>query len=364
MHPRPKHSSALTLPLVLTSLVFYSPAAAQGEPEDEPQPGGVEQVEEAEKIMPRVGTDQTPVLPTQPAVSEPVQPGLTGGEDWLQVLHETLETEVVPSALAEGAFIMGRDGQLVPGPMGLLIFVPNKETRQAGEGPVLLMPSTTLAQLQNEWTGQPVRVSGEIFTYHGRNHLLLSAYQLINHPTPGEESDTEPSDAPTARDASGEDPADTEPSTIEADPAVRDLLDELEQQLSPDDEGDEQSSVHERLESAQSRGIPRPAVVVNERVPPGFEEGTLILRRPARMTRGATGAWTLVFDNDDPTATDAPELTVLPCRALMRMEHIAMEQGDADQLLVSGRVYTYLGGLYFLPTLVQRVRVGELNPLQ
>ncbi|MEX0876932.1 MAG: hypothetical protein WD114_05690 [Phycisphaerales bacterium] len=364
MQPRPPHPSALTLAPVLASLMLSAPVLAQSEEEEAIQPGGVEQVEEAEKIMPRVGTDQTPVLPTQPAVSEPVQPGLTGGEDWLRVLHETLETEVVPSALAEGAFIMGRHGQLVPGPMGLLIFVPDKETRLAGEGPMLLMPSTTLAQLQNEWTGQPVRVSGEIFSYHGRNHLLLSAYQLINEPAPGEETDSqaEPSSAP--QDASGEHPAEPEPSSIEADPAVRDLLDELEQQLSPDDAGDEQTSVHERLESAQNRGIPRPPVVVNDRVPPGFEEGTLILRRPARMTRGVTGAWTLVFDNDDPMATDAPELTVLPCRALMRMEHIAMEQGDADQLLVSGRVYTYHGGLYFLPTLEQRVRAGELNPLQ
>lgn len=368
--PNQIHRHTLRWSLVaLCGAALAAPSVAQdGTAPPDATPGSPEQVQQAEEILPRMGTNQTPVMPTKPAESNPVQPGLTGGQDWLRVLHETLETEIAPSTLAEGAFVMGRDGDLVSAPSGLLIFVPDRESREPGEGPVLLMPSRALEQLLLEWTGQSVEISGEIFTYHGRNQLLLSSYRLIaqtqSEPEPEDQQTTTPS---TPR---GDEEPEPDAPSLEDDPAVRDLLKELEQGLTPGKTIPAQAG-NDGPDALRSRAVlPRSPVSVNEQATPGLEEGTLILRRPSRMTRNAQGAWTLVFDNDnDNTSTDATtpratELIVLPCRTLMKMETAAMQAGDAARLLVSGRVYTYQGNAYLMPTLVQRISPSEINPLQ
>ena len=82
------------------------------------------------------------------------------------------------------------------------------------------------------------------------------------------------------------------------------------------------------------------------------------------MIRNASGAWSIVFDHDDPEGSDSIDLIVEPCRMLMRMENIIMETGDSGQLLISGRVYTYKGSHYILPSLMQRVGASELNSIQ
>lgn len=110
--------------------------------------------------------------------------------------------------------------------------------------------------------------------------------------------------------------------------------------------------------------LPRTPVQRSASPTAGPEEGTLLLRRPARMLRNAQGAWALVFDNDDTDSFADDGLIVLPCRALMRMEQWAMQQGDAARFLVSGRVYTYEGQSYLLPTLAQRLGASDLNSIQ
>ncbi len=333
---------------IVALLLVANSTLALAEPEDQTvrqAPGSPEQVRQALAILPRVGTNQIVVMPTVSAVSVAIQPGLSEGEDWLKVLHETLGENTAPSTLAEGAFILNRPGIIVQGPNELLIFVPDKADRRAGEGPVLLMPCQTLEQLETEWIGQPVEISGEIFTYHDRNQLLISAY-LIGTSTPSEpaiQQDTSPVD----------------PSSLEDDPAVRDLLEELNFGAEPSDSTPK--SARERIEPINQIG--QRAQVTTSTIG-GLDEGTLILRRPSRMIRNGSGAWTIVFDNDNPDAPDSVDFIVEPCRMLMRMENIVMQSGDAGRLLVSGRVYTYKGGHYILPTLMQRVRPQEINSLQ
>jgi hypothetical protein len=342
--------------LTITAIVFASQSsygvAIQNQPTDK-SPGNQEQVEEALSILPRVGTNQTAVMPTQTKVSVAQQPGLSEGQDWLKVLHETLDEPTEPSTLAEGAFVLDRLGSIIRGPNELLIFVPDKATKLPGEGPVLLMPCHTLEQLEIEWTGQPVELSGEIFTYHSRNQLLISAYRIGVSHSAQVQSETEPMNQPAEPD--------NEPSSLEDDPDVRDLLDELEFNAEPTDSN--RQATHENLEPAPSQTARRSQVTLATSTG-GLEEGTLIMRRPSRMIRNGSGAWTIVFDNDDQNSADATPLIVEPCRMLMRMENIAMQTGDAGQLLVSGRVYTYKGSHYLLPTLMQRVRAQEINSLQ
>ena len=350
--------NTLRSPMTIAALVLLTGLANADPTPEGHAPGSSQQVEDALEILPRVGTEQTPVMPTRPKVSVAVQPGLTKGEDWLKDLHETLTEPTEPSTLAEGAFVLNRLGTLVPANDGLFIFVPDKAAREPGEGPVLLMPCRTLEQLETEWTGQPVEISGEIFTYHNRNQLLISAYRLVTlTDTPA----NPPADPIPQSDAQAEPSEPNEPSSIEDDPDVRDLLKELGSMDEPTDQS--RTSARDSLVASPTQTARRSQVALTTTVG-GLDEGTLILRRPARMIRRSSGAWTIVFDHDDPDSTDATELIVEPCRMLMRMETIAMEAGDAGQLLISGRVYTHRGDHYILPTLMQRVRPQELGPLQ
>lgn len=340
---------AILPPLLIASIAGFaaSSAFAQSEPTD-PAPGNAQQVEEARAILPRVGTNETPIAPTRASTSEPAQPGLTQGQDWLKILHETLETKIGASTLAEGSFVLGRQGELLKTPQGYIIFVPDRDTRESGEGAVLLMPCRTLEQLQSEWSGQQVLLSGEIFTYHGRNQLLISDYRLVR-------------ETKTETPGGNESDAETQPQSetpLEADPDVRDLLEELDR-TQPRTQRDENDPLGNGVPTLPRTPVQRPTAPAS-----GPEEGTLLLRVPSRMTRNAQGAWTLVFDNDDPDASFADELVVLPCRALMRMEQWAMQQGDAARYLVSGRVYTYEGESYLLPTLAQRLGASDLNSMQ
>ncbi|MBO6740505.1 MAG: hypothetical protein JJ916_11665 [Phycisphaerales bacterium] len=311
------------------------------------QPGSAERVEEARSILPRVGTNQTPVQPTTAAVSQAIQPGLGEGPDWLDVLNETLETKLTPSMLAEGAFISSRLGDLIEAPSGQIIFVPDRAEREPGEGAVILLPSRALERLQEEWSEQRVVLSGEILTYHNRNMLLVSDYRLVRE-RPAEAQQPE-SDASAAQEPQRE---------IEDDPEVQDLLRELDRP-DPTDPTNDADPLRDRLEA-----LPRTPQQRSGSTVVGPEEGTLLLRRPARLVRDAQGAWSLTFDNDDPTNTENASLVVLPCRALMRMEQWAMDQGDAARFLVSGRVYSYRGQSYLLPTIAQRLGASDINSMQ
>lgn len=336
--------------LISLAALTATPALAQTDPTD-PDPGNPEQVERARSVLPRVGTNQTPVRPTRTPESLPKQPGLTEGQDWLQVLNDTLETEVMPSTLAEGSFVLGRLGDLILTERGLVVFVPDAQQREPGEGAVLLMPCRTLEQLEREWSGQRVLLSGEIFSYHGRNQLLISDYRLIRE-TPAQPTRDDGGDQPADRSE-----ADDRDAGLERDPEVRDLLREL-------DGGD--SSEPGRADDPLDESVPTlpRRAVQTESVAAGPDEGTLLLRRPARLVRNAGGAWTLVFDNDDPERDASVPLIVLPGRTLMKMEQWAMQQGDSARFIVSGRVYSYRGEPYLLATMAQRLGPSDINSIQ
>ncbi len=343
--PLSMHRAHLHLsPIVLSVLAGIAPVCSAQD-----FPGSAEQVEQARSILPRVETNQTAIMPTQASVSVAVQPGLGEGPDWLDVLNDTLETKLAPSTLAEGSFIQGRVGDLVLAPSGQVIFVPDRAEREPGEGAVILLPCRALERLQEEWSNQRVVVSGEVLTYHQRNMLLLSDYRLVRE-QPNEIPQQPATEPGTEID---------EPEGLEADPEVRDLLRELDRP-DPNDPREGADLLRNRLEA-----LPRTPQRDTSAQTTGPEEGTLLLRRPARLVRNADGAWALAFDNDDPTdMKENASIIVLPSRALMRMEQWAMDQGDAARFLVSGRVYAYRGQSYLHPTIAQRLGASDINSIQ
>ncbi len=322
---------------------------------DEPMPGSSERVEQAETLLPRVGTDERPVMPTETLATRVVEPGLTEGHDWIDVLSETLDRRTTPKTLAEGTFLLDRLGQLVRGPSDRLIFVPSHEQRSAGEGPMLLLPCSVQDQISESWSGQKIFLRGEVFVYHGRNYLLPAWFSLVSPETPASNPET-PEEAEQVTQT--EQPEGDTPASLEDDPEVQALLDELESGLPSGESAGK--AIHDQLGTNPTN----PVAARSASTASGIREGTILIRRRGRLDRQADGSWALVFDNDDASDLGGESLTILPCRMLMQMETLSARDNGSRELIVSGRVYASQANGYLLPTLVQRVRESGISSRQ
>ncbi len=371
--PRLPHAPRLPRCALLLALRAGSAAYAQDSdpvPTEEPDSPARQRIEVLKDSMPRMGTNSTPIEPTEAQVSTPHQTGLTSGQDWMNVVNDSVAQVELPSALAEGSFILSRTGRLVPAPNDRLIFVPDPAQRVPGEGPVLLLPCSTLDQLESIWANQTVTVSGEVLTYHGRNHLLISDFAVGIVPTPSElaaeesaasSAPTEASESTDSLDADADPMEESdEPSGLSEDPDVLELLRELDVEDNIEIEQQRILPANARLQSQSNAQLQTAA----PSLAPGIREGSLLIRRPGRLDRAPDGSWIAVFDHDEATSSDAVELTVLPCSLLMSMENQAIAHGDSTRFVVSGRIYIHNDRGYLLPTFYQRLRTSDIKPWQ
>ena len=81
-------------------------------------------------------------------------------------------------------------------------------------------------------------------------------------------------------------------------------------------------------------------------------EGTQVVARRGRMSRGPRGTWWFTFDADVDGLVDPP-MVLLPCLLRERMERYAERSGGRAAMLLSGRVYLYEDRNYILPTMFQ-----------
>ncbi len=345
-------TSQATLLILLAGSTIQSAARAQDASQsDEPKHQQIIIIDQSQDHLPTMGTNQTPIEPTATETSTPHQTGLTEGQDWMQVVNNTIGSVTKPSALAEGSFVLARSGRLVPAPNDRVIFVPAPDQRLPGEGPVLLLPCATLENLENVWANQPVTVSGEILTYHGRNQLLISDFSLgfaFQEFTSPVKLNSQPEIDP-----------DTVPE-LDEDPDVMDLLNELNKENKTDPASQFES---QRTIQSNARESDRLQTAPPE-LGPGLREGKLLVRRPARLDRAADGSWMAIFDNDDQSSPGGIDLTILPCSLLMTMERQAIQFGDTARFIVSGRIYIHNGRGYLLPTFYQRLRTSDIKPWQ
>lgn len=356
--------------LLLTLLSGTVAIAQDGQPLDTPEESKAPQHQRIEVLkdsMPRMGTNSTPIQPTEAQVSTPHQTGLTSGQDWMKVVNNSVAQVEAPSALAEGSFVLSRTGRLVPAPNDRLIFVPDPEQRVPGEGPVLLIPCATLDQLESIWANQPVIVSGEILTYHGRNYLLISDYAIgvvpIQSEAIPESAEQHTEDQSKSEPQGSFDPSEMgsdDPAGLSEDPDVLELLRELDAENISEVQQQRDLSINTRLQNQNSTQLQTAA----PELAPGIREGTLLIRRPGRLDRAPDGSWIAVFDHDEATSSDAVELTMLPCSLLMSMENQAIAHGDSTRFVVSGRIYIHNDRGYLLPTFYQRLRTSDIKPWQ
>ncbi|KAA0215857.1 MAG: hypothetical protein DYG94_06790 [Leptolyngbya sp. PLA3] len=359
----------ITIGLVLTPLLWAqdadpidrSEAPADGTRSDPPTDTGVvtDPAVRASLGLPRMTQEAPPIRPVASDPLEPVQPGLTGGQDWLAGLA-VRQTELPrPARLPEGIFLNTRPGQLWPGPGGMWIFLPDPEGRVPGEGAMILAPNQTLDRLAASLESQPVpasvNVSGRTLLYHDHNYLLLTDYTRRQQAPDSPEGAASPGDsAATPGQSAGVPESTPQPPT-----EVADLIADLQGAARA---GTRRNDVlRERLLAADR------AHNANEDVapagnPPLLPDGSYIAQRRARLERLSGGEWALTFDNDTQSLGDAP-LVVIPGRTLMRMEARA---GTARSMTmtVSGRVYAAKGRGYFLPVLFTVDPPSDVQPLQ
>lgn len=187
---------------------------------------------------------------------------------------------------------------------------------------LILLPNIYLGEMQQVLTGaggQEVifEITGEITVYDQENYLLTHAPpRVISHAmprAPERERDLRPR------------------SDREGQRSAEELMREMRERAG---------------ETARRPEIEADTIARDERLAP---EGTLILYRRVRLARGAGGAWRAVFEADASGQSDPP-MTLLPCLLLERLEARARRTGGREPLLISGRVTSYNGRNYLLPT--------------
>lgn len=357
----------LRIGVITIGLLFTPPLWAQeadpGTP-DETQPGETGAVTDpsarAALGLPRMTQDAPPIRPLVGDPLRPVQPGLTGGHDWLEGLAVRHTELPRPARLAEGKFLDARQGHLWPGPGGLWIFLPDPKVRQPGEGAMIVAPNQTLERLAASLESQPlpadVNLSGQVLLYYDRNYLLLTDYTRRQEAPESPAGMALPGGKPTTP---GEQPAAPSAQPSAPPTEVADLIADLQ---GASRSGTRRSdALRERLLAADRQKDARQDVAPAGN-PPLLPDGSYISQRRARLERLSGGEWALTFDNDTQTLGDEP-LIVIPGRTLMRMEARAGTTRSMT-MTVSGRVFAAKGRGYFLPTLFTIDPPSDVQPLQ
>ncbi|MEM1071483.1 MAG: hypothetical protein AAGB48_09515 [Planctomycetota bacterium] len=346
----PKHTQAPTrrlLTLLAGSFLAGNPQA-QSITDPELRNPGVDDTqrrlrdadtEPAERIESEAARDTQPVRPHAPAT--------------LDSLPDSARL------LPEGSHLIMAEGRLARTSLGAWVFAPTRETNPDGTAappvrPLILLPSRQLARLTQLYgerePGAGVRLSGRVTLYQDQNYLRITGIG------------TEPTSPGPSPSTSPESPRESQPATPEGvDESTRRLIEQLE------------------AERTGVRGVIASAGLND--APAAIEEGRMLFRRRARLTRLDAGELALRFDNDETAGTEllrsddaeaktqgqAPldaALVIAPSAALEAIEVLIERHGDGRSVLVSGETLAYAGRSYLLPTVVVLEPEPELRSRQ
>jgi hypothetical protein len=182
-----------------------------------------------------------------------------------------------------------------------------------------LLPSRVLEDLL-ALDGGSFELTGRVLVYHGMNFLL-------------------PTMASPLRDVTAAEPA-PEPEPEQPSQAPKNSL---------DDESNLAQSIEARL--AQRLGtIPSSVMTENAPQATAIREGTRLQNRRGVFTRDQqTGVWRFLFTAESPAQLD-PAMELLPCEALSAIESLAMRSALPGTVVLSGKVTSFRGRNYLLPT--------------
>lgn len=299
-------------------------------------------------IMPASDPTVRTPLPGQPAPGE-LLPGLDA--DFLGVPLGRL--------YAEGAFLVRRPGAMLQAPTGEWIFVFNPSTDGDLDTPMVLVPSAELEHvlptIAQDASPRPLVITAQVLVYVSRNYLI--PLSIIDAPTTSS-ADAQPAPEPPSDPAPASNPAlppqPTDPATdLSADPDVASLIADLEARR------DVPRGLAPR--AAAGAGSGRETLLTPTAIDT-LPEGSMLVRRRARMVREASGAWSLALDND--SGHDATRMVILPCQNLAAMERLAAGAPEEVEFEVTARVLTFQGRNYATPLMFSLLRATDVRSLQ
>lgn len=286
---------------------------------------------EPSRVLPK--PEPVPVKPTPgtaPGKSESkkdVIPGLVDDDQRL----------TAAALRAEGTFLVEKRASMITLGTGERVVVFHKDDEGKRERPMVLVRCQRLAQMVQMAEGRgenPIFiVTGQVSVYRGVNYLQPTAARAVS---------SEILEAPAT--------ATVEASPGPGDPAVQDLIRQLESQ---------------RESQRGTAAAPDTAPAAEENETPAVPEGQGVVRRRGRLVRLNGGEWALAFDTGAAAGAKAERPMMLsPCLNLQRMEMWAMQRGDATSFEISGRTLAYGGRTYLIPTMFQVYPSNELEARQ
>ncbi len=314
----------------------------------------------------------------------------------------------VPGArrLREGAFISRRPGALVQIPSGDWVFVPRPlagsndqdsgkaRTESLMDRPLILLPSLTLERLEAAMSTaeagheRPAAViSGQIFSYRDREYILpqqpsslvtATAEQTVTRSDlpPSGKHDEVPRERPKESDqasvqelirdleARRTNPRALSPSGT-ASSATGPRADNRAgpvPEINPNVQRQAREGDHARQRAQPDAGA-NPSSRSGEHAKTVLPEGTILTSRRGRVVRLAAGELAFAVDGDGQNGIEPP-MTLLPSATLQRLEDLILWRGERQTVEISGRLTSYAGKNYLMPTIFVVPPGSELGPMQ
>ncbi|MCG3125002.1 MAG: hypothetical protein GIKADHBN_03513 [Phycisphaerales bacterium] len=274
----------------------------------------------------------------------------------------------------EGVFIVKQAGELLMARTGDVIFVPDKDAPVRTSRPMVLLPCQALARLESAAglraerptaDGDPrprVLLTGQIMVYRQREYILPTVFQI-------EPPEPELKVAPAAPSPPTQPSSDDDASSPTGDNRDRDVeafITELEDRRTRNRGLTRDLAEAPAAPAASSQPEKTGADAAANRAW-SIPEGSVITARRGRLVRLVDGAVGISFDNGISPAnaarrTEAP-MALQPCQLTQRMEDVVGGRGDTVAIELSGRVFSYGGQTYLLPTMYKILPPAEVGPL-
>jgi hypothetical protein len=286
----------------------------------------------------------------------------------------------------EGKFVLRRRGVLVPAPTGEWVFAFLPRADGVKDRPVVLLPNSTLDRLEqslgikDDGSGMPdrsavaskvVTLTGQIFFYAGREYLLAGAFSIGAVEEAPAPEPVKPAASSESAPAASDQPAPTPDAVASAagDSGVEALIQDLEARRGPTGRraitsapAPEPAAKPSTAPAAEGTPAPAPEAGAPSTGGP-TREGVVLTAARGRLVRLGGGELAFAADNDQNSRTRGP-MVLLPCKSLTRLEELAMARGDALAIELSGRVTSYKGRSFVLPTSFLIPSPSELRPAQ
>lgn len=298
------------------------------------------------------------------------------------------------AVIAEGAIVTMMPGTLIWDAKGGLIFRPDANASDGAPAftqSASLLPCTALARFESmlgvgvsdapassppstarsSKDGHPPAevpmskelgryyINGQVFAFHGRPYILLSVPPTTTPP----KSDT-PAPTDGAAPATPSTTSAAKPSTpLSESTDVQSLITELEQRRTT------ARALETAATLAQSKGdgsaaVSVPSPTTQDKGAPGSArpDGQHINGRQGRVVRH--DAWLIFTPDSGTSAPSDPPMVLLPSAQMERLEGLVFRFGDSARYRISGKLITYKGRQFLLPTLAQVLPPSDLSPTQ